>query len=305
MADPESGLGTEAPAEERCYRHPNEVTRVHCTRCGRPICPDCMHPAPVGHHCPTCVGEARREARVGPGRRARVMLGRPGGVTTLLLGAILAMFAVEVVVGGPQSLMSGPPVQKLIRLGATAPSLIAGGQWWRLITATFLHAGILHLLLNGYALYLLGFLVEGVYGKGRFLAIYLITGFLASVASYQFSGLNTVGVGASGAIFGLLGTWLAYNFRRRELATAAANLRWVLTILLINLVLGFSIRGIDNSAHIGGFLAGILAGTLAEGFGRGPARRLVQVGGLIALVLLGVVVTMARTAAIHDMVGLG
>ncbi len=297
MAEPTTETW-QLPVEEHCYRHPKEITRVHCTRCGRPICPDCMHPAPVGHHCPTCVAEeGRRDPGVRRGR-ARVFLARPGAITSALLAVNVGVFLLEVVLGGPGSLLTGPSLRTLLDLGAIYPPAVAAGQYWRFLTAMFLHAGLIHLLLNMYALYLFGYLIEAAFGKPRFIAIYFVSGFLASVASYSFSGVETVGVGASGAIFGLLGAWLAYNWRRRQLASASANLRWVLFLLLINLVFGLSIRGIDNFAHLGGFVGGILAGAAAEGFGRRPVTTVVQVVGLIALVALGVVLTVIRTAAL-------
>src|SRR5688500_2379830 len=127
-------------AIEVCYRHPKEQTRVHCTRCGRPICPDCMIPAPVGYQCPECVEQARRLR---------------GGVsaTKVLLAAIVGMFVVEVLVGGTRGRFSAPSGDRLIDLGAMQPLLIADGQYWRLFTAMFLHAGLLHILFNAYALY--------------------------------------------------------------------------------------------------------------------------------------------------------
>src|SRR5437660_12151388 len=138
MTDP--GAADQPPAErtaglhiETCYRHPGVITGVHCTRCGRPICPDCMRPAPVGYQCPECVREA-----AGPEyrRRVRVVLGRPGLFTTTLLILNVAMFVVEVLVGGSGSLMTGPSQSKLLALGATDTYRIAlGHQYWRLITA--------------------------------------------------------------------------------------------------------------------------------------------------------------------------
>src|SRR5881397_1055228 len=112
---------------ETCYRHPQVVTGVHCTRCGRPICPECMTPAPVGYQCPECVREARRttpRSRV----RVRFLLGRPGSITTLLLGLNIALFLVEAMVGGSGSLFSGPSGQKLFELGALYPPAIAEGH---------------------------------------------------------------------------------------------------------------------------------------------------------------------------------
>lgn len=288
-----------APPLETCYRHPEERTAVHCTRCGRPICPACMVPAPVGHHCRTCVEEARREFR-----RGGLRVGARGlSATRVLLGAIVAMFLLEVALGGPGS-FAGGSARTLVDLGALVPVLVATGQWWRLLTAMFLHAGFLHLALNAYALWLFGTLVEGTYGRWRFLAIYLVSGFLGSVASYAFGGLDvatltSVGVGASGAIVGLLGAFIAYNYRRRHHAIAWANLRWALTIILINVVFGLTFPGVDNKAHLGGLLAGMAAGSLADGVGPARSRPLTRVLGFAGLVALGVALAAWRTAVIR------
>ncbi|HEX9312472.1 MAG TPA: rhomboid family intramembrane serine protease [Actinomycetota bacterium] len=301
---PRDEAGPDGPAErtsgiilETCYRHPRETTGVHCTRCGRPICPECMRPAAVGYQCPECVAEARASF---PRRRVQVkfVLGRPGALTTSLLAINLAMFVVEVAVGGARSLASGPSELKLFNLGAMYPPAIAHGQYWRLFTAMFLHAGLVHIAFNMYALYLFGYLIEEAFGKVRFLLIYLVAGLLASVASYTFSDPHAVAVGASGAIFGLLGAWVAYNYRRRGTPAAAFQLRWALMLIGINLILGFSIAIIDNNAHIGGLIAGIAAGTLADGIGPRSTRALVQVLGFAALIGIGVVMTIARTAAL-------
>ena len=275
---------------------------MHCTRCGRPICPDCMTPAPVGYQCPDCVREAGRTA---PRRRVRVrfILGRPGSITTTLLVVNIAMFLVEVIYGGGGSLASGPNEVKLFQLGALFPPAIAKTatfpqhyQYWRLVTAMFLHAGILHLALNMYALYLFGYLIEHAFGVARFVAIYFVAGFLASVTSFAFGPVLEVGVGASGAIFGLLGAWVAYNYRRRASALAAAQLQWALILIALNTVLAVSFRGIDWRAHVGGLVAGVFAGWLAEGWGPRRIRPFVQVGGMVALVVLGIAVTAWRVA---------
>jgi len=281
---------------ETCYRHPRVVTGVHCTRCGRPICPECMNPAPVGYQCPDCVAEARRTA---PRRRVRVrfLVGRPGSITTSLLVINVVMFVIETIMGGSGSLFEGPNILKLYQLGGLYPPAIAlSHQYWRLITPMFLHAGLIHLAFNSYALYLLGFLVEDAFGKPRFLAIYFISGFLASVTSFTFGPYLQVGVGASGAIFGLLGAWVAFNYRRRTSAMASANLRWALMLIGLNVILGLSIRGIDWRAHLGGLVAGILVGGVLEGFGPRNLRPFVQVGGVILLVAVGVALTAWRIA---------
>jgi membrane associated rhomboid family serine protease len=280
------------------------VTGVHCTRCGRPICPDCMTPAPVGYQCPECVREARREA---PGRRTRVrfLIGRPGSITTSLLAVNIAMFVVELFAGGPNALLDGPSPQKLFQLGALFPPAIAlGHQYWRLVTAMFLHIGIIHLAFNMYALYLFGYLIEGAFGKGRYLAIYFVSGFLGGVVSFAFGPIISVGAGASGAIFGLLGAWIAYNYRRRGTALAEANLRWALMLIVLNTVIAVGFRSIDWRAHLGGLVAGVAAGWLVEGFGPRWARPYVQYGGLIAVALVGVALTAWRVATFPSLSGL-
>lgn len=291
-----------APTVEYCYRHPTVATGVHCTRCERPICPDCMIPAPVGFQCPDCVADARREFRKGAGSPVR-----RGNITgaKVLLVAILAGFVLEVAVGGPDALFNGPSLQKLVDLGALVPVLVAGlSQFWRLFTATFLHAGILHIGFNAYALYLFGTNVERDYGTAKFLAIYFVSGFLASAASYAFGPEFAVAVGASGAIFGVFGAFIAWNYRRRHLAMAAQNLRWAMTMIVLNALLAFGFRTIDWRAHVGGLIAGFAGGYVAEGWGDRAGRRLIAVVGFAALIVLGSVVVLWRTEQLRSSLGL-
>jgi membrane associated rhomboid family serine protease len=271
---------------ETCYRHPSQETLVHCTRCGRPICPDCMTPAPVGHHCPSCVAEARRSAP-----RRPIRLRSPRSVTMTLLGINVAVFAITLLLG-----LGGGRGEVLVRLGAMVPGLIVDGQYWRLITAIFLHANVLHLLLNSVGLLIFGNLVESVMGGSRMLAVYLVSGFVASTVSFAFGSPFTIGVGASGAIFGLLGTWLAFNLRRRQLSLARSNIQGALLLIGINLAIGFTMPGIDNLAHLGGLGAGVLGGFAADGFGRRSVRTASRVLGLAGLFLAGVILTAWRVA---------
>ncbi|MGH2709950.1 MAG: rhomboid family intramembrane serine protease [Actinomycetota bacterium] len=270
-------------APEVCYRHPDRETRVHCTRCERPICPECMTAAPVGHHCPTCVAEARKETR-----RIRRPFSRPKSVTIVLLLVNVGVFAVDAVI----ALFGNRDV--LLEAGAMIPVLIAQGEWWRLITAIFLHIGILHLAFNSLALFVFGGLIESALGSTRMLILYLVTGFAASVASFTFGASGVAAAGASGAIFGLLGAWLVYNLRRRSLSLARSNVQSALFLIGINLVFGFTVPGIDNIAHIGGLVSGVLAGFAAEGFGRGPTRRLTRVGGFLAITVVALVLAVWR-----------
>jgi rhomboid protease GluP len=209
--------------------------------------------------------------------------------------AIAVVFVIELVRGGVGRAGLAPSPRALIDMGALVPILVHAGQWWRLITVMFLHAGLLHIALNAWALWLFGQFVETTFGRGRFLLIYFVSGFLASVASYTFGNPCAVGVGASGAIVGLLGAFIAYNFRRRHLSLNQANLRWALMIILLNVVIGLSFQNIDNWAHGGGLVAGLAAGTFAEGVGPREVRSWSRVVGFAALLALGIGLAVWRT----------
>ena len=287
-----------APTIEVCYRHPDVQTRVHCTRCERPICPDCMIPAPVGFQCPECVEEARREFRKGPGRPFR------GGisVTKALLVAIAIPFVIEIVVGGPRALFD-PSAQLLFDLGAMAPPAVADGQFWRLFTAMFLHAGLLHVALNAYFFWLFGRVVESVFGRTWMLLIFLVSGFLASVASYAFGPVLALAVGASGAISGVFGAFIAYNYRRRHLAANAANLRMALTVIVLNAFIAIAYSSIDWRAHVGGLVAGFALGYLADDAVPARQRAVARFAGVATLVALGIALVVWRTAEIRSLPG--
>ena len=276
-----------------------------------------MHQAAVGYQCPQCLREAGKS--LAPRRRFRIrfFLGRPGSITTTLLIANIVVFLLEVAVSRGAGLFNGPADQDLYNLGAMYPPAIAGvghivdgttvlghfsPQYWRLFTPMFLHANLLHIGFNMYALYLFGYMVEGAFGKARFIAIYFVAGFLASVASYTFTDPGSLGVGASGAIFGLLGAWVAYNYRRRGSPLASAQLRMAGFLIIINLFIGFSFPGIDYYAHIGGLIAGAVAGYLAEGFGPRAYRTALSWGGLVVLVMIGVIMAAERTATLRSLI---
>jgi membrane associated rhomboid family serine protease len=284
-----------APTIEVCYRHPDVQTRVHCTRCDRPICPDCMIPAPVGHQCPECVEQARRDFRSGPGRALR------GGVsaTNALLVAIAIPFVIEVILGGPQALFN-PSAEILFDMGAMQPIAVADGQFWRLFTAMFLHVGLLHVALNAYFFWLFGRMVEASFGRTWMVLIYVVAGFLASVASYAFGPVTTLAVGASGAISGVFGAFIAYNYRRRQHAMNAANLRMALTVIVLNAVIAIGYSSIDWRAHVGGLVAGFALGYLADSSGPARQRAVVRFAGVATLVAIGIALVLWRTAEIRS-----
>ena len=244
-----------------------------------------MTPAPVGHHCPECLAEGRKESR-----RIQRPLGRPRSVTTTLLVINLAVFGIDLVLEA----LGRPRV--LLEAGAMVPLLVASGEWYRLITAMFLHITLLHIAMNSLALYVFGQLIESALGSRRMLALYLVTGFAASAASFAFGNAAVAAAGASGAIFGMLGAWLAYNLRRRSLSLARSNIQFALLLIGINLAFGFTVRNIDYVAHIGGLIAGLAAGFVIEGVGQGVTRAVSRLGGMAAIVIASVALAAWRAS---------
>ena len=153
----------------------------------------------------------------------------------------------------------------LVELGALKALQIAGGEYWRLFTAMFLHFGWVHLAVNCFGLYIFGQMIEGVYGRSRFVVIYILAGLAGGVTSYAFNlshALQYTGVGASGAVLGLLGAMTAFFIRNRDLLGGMGSRTLVGLLLLagVNLAFGFIMPGVDNFAHIGGFAGGMALG---------------------------------------------
>lgn len=188
------------------------------------------------------------------------LLGRRTPVTTALLIAIVLVFVADVLTG-----------LRLTELGADQRSLVLAGQWWRPLTSMFLHGGLLHLVLNAWVLYQLGSLCEFMLGSRQMLAVYLVTGLAGSFASLAWQ--DHPSVGASGAIFGLMGALIAFLLRRREMLTPSAKslLGQLVMWAGINVYLGMSMPRIDLAAHFGGFVMGFLLGLVLRG--REPRMR--------------------------------
>lgn len=172
-------------------------------------------------------------------------------VTYAIMGICILLFAMMYLFGNGSN-----DTYTLINFGANLDLLTKGGEYYRLFTCMFLHIGIMHLLCNMYSLYIIGKEVESLYGKWKFLIIYTISGICGSILSLAFSP-NTVSAGASGAIFGLLGALLYFGYYYRTYLGATIKSS-VLPVIIINLIIGFLSPGIDNAAHIGGLVAGIL-----------------------------------------------
>ncbi|MBA3472045.1 MAG: rhomboid family intramembrane serine protease, partial [Rubrobacter sp.] len=152
--------------------------------------------------------------------------------------------------------------EAVLSLGALVPALVAQGEAWRLVTSAFLHSGFVHLALNMLSLYFLGSFAEITFGRSRFLTLYLISGIAGGLAYLYFGSFNAPAVGASGAIFGLLGGVFGFAIRRGTFSTRDPVISQLLLLTGLNLFLGFTIPGVSNTAHIGGLLGGLVFGYL-------------------------------------------
>ena len=260
----------------RCYRHPDRATSLRCSRCERPICPFCSHDSPVGQRCPDC-SSGRGATRV---VTARNMSGR---VTPVVLGIILISAVIY--------LIQRQSLQFNIDYVHFTPA-VEDGEWWRVITAAFLHSrgSVLHIVFNMYALYLFGPGLERQVGSLSFAGLYL-TSAAAGGAAFQFLSEGAA-VGASGAIFGLFGAVLIGVMPLRNTPMGAANLRRLLLLLAINLALPFLVSGIAWEAHVGGLAAGMAVMALWQripGGGGASFRRALTVYGLGVLVMAAVI----------------
>ncbi|TDC38754.1 rhomboid family intramembrane serine protease [Micromonospora sp. KC213] len=297
------------PTTPVCYRHPDRETYIRCTRCDRSICPDCMRDASVGHQCPECVNEGRRSVR--PARTAfgGGTAGRRGLVTRTLIALNLLVMVLSIasdrggdaMVGGAGLgglLGGGTPLTQWGSVIGYLPSVnfgpmhgVAAGEWYRLVTAMFLHYGLVHLLLNMWALWVLGRDLEALLGPLRFLALYLIAGLGGNVAAYVFSAPNTASAGASTAIFGLFAAVFVL-MRRLGRDTSA-----ILPILVINLIFTFTVPNISIPGHIGGLLTGAaMAWVLA--YAPRTRRSVFQAGGAGVILVLLFGLALVRTAAL-------
>jgi rhomboid protease GluP len=178
----------------------------------------------------------------------------------------------------------GPVLQR----GALIPALVAQGEAWRLVSSVFLHSGITHLGFNMLSLYFLGSFTEESFGRSRFFALYLLSGVSGGLAYLYFGGFNQPAVGASGAIFGLLGGVLGYALRRGTFSWQNPLIRQLLILLAINLYIGLSVANISNTAHLGGLVGGLAFGWLVAPtvYARKRTRALAPVIAVLAVEIL-------------------
>jgi len=291
-------------APPACYRHPGRETYISCQRCGKPICPDCMHPASVGFQCPDCVKEGARSTRSGrtayggkrsgdPGLTSKVLVGINAAVWLLILSTgweasdwidKLALIPDRACVAGTQ-LPNGGFLCTDVQDG------VAQGSWWQLITSVFTHVQIWHIGFNMLALWALGPQLELALGRARYLALYLLSGLAGSATVYWLSDPNGATLGASGAIFGLMGALLVIAYK------VHGNVQSILGWIGINFLITFTIPNISWQGHLGGFIGGAV---IAAALVYAPTKNRIQLQALAvaAVAVVIVVVVVARTAAL-------
>jgi membrane associated rhomboid family serine protease len=278
---------------EVCYRHPNRETNVQCSRCGRPICPECMYDSPVGMRCPECAGQ-RTRARTLPIRRS----GTPYGTYALLALNVLVFIAEIGGGGGAASLEGGGTL--VSDGGLYGPAIADQHEWYRIVTSGFLHAGPLHLFLNMFVLYILGTILEEGIGTARLVGVYFVS-LLAGSFGALLLDPNEVTVGASGAVYGIMAATFLVARRRGVEQLASQIGLWV----VLNLVFTIAVPGISIGGHLGGLAGGAAAAGVilaAERRGRGTAG--VEVLGLLIIAAIAVGGALAA-AGISDTPGAG
>ena len=283
-SDPSQGQVVDESEQLYCYGHPKTPTRLRCSRCERPICGRCAIPASVGQHCPECVAEARKSTP-----RVRTRPTAPG--VYAIIGINVAVWVLQILVPGfTERFIDFPP-------------LVADGEWWRLITSMFMHADggsffLFHILLNCYILYIYGPEVEQLYGTPTFIGMYLTAGLMGNAFSYVFGPFGVSSLGASGAVFGVVGILIAYLVRRRQSAALGNYLRGLLFFVGLNLVFGFTVSGINNWAHIGGLVGGLLLGGLMDRKRSRPSPVVASVS-ILLVALAAISMILWRTASVE------
>ena len=289
-----------------CYRHPSKETYVRCTRCERPICPDCMNEASVGHQCPECVAQGRRTQR--PARTAfgGSAAGRAGTATKALISINVVVMIISIATGGSNAIAGGGwggllgGSTPLTEWGAVLGSAVYGpagelalhgiaqGEWYRLFTAMFLHYGVLHLLMNMYALWFLGRDIERVLGPLRFVGLYLLAGLGGNVAAYLFSAPNGMTAGASTAVFGLM-SGIFVLLKRLNLSVAP-----ILPVIVINVIFTFVVSNLSVAGHLGGLAVGAAVAAILA-YAPRDKRNLVQGVGCAAVFVFLLALAVYRT----------
>ncbi|MEV6548936.1 rhomboid family intramembrane serine protease [Streptomyces sp. NPDC051597] len=280
-----------------CYRHPGVQTGITCTRCERPICPECMVSASVGFQCPECVRGGSGTGHAPTANQPRTMAGAviaPGDphlLTKILIGLNLVGFLLQLAIGDKFE-YAYELLGRAYTPGSASYQGVAEGQWYRLVTSMFLHGGPMHIAFNMLSLWWIGGPLEAALGRARYLALYFVSGLAGSALTYWLAEPNAPSLGASGAIFGLFGA-TAVLMRKLNY-----DLRPLIVLLVINLAITFNPwGGIAWQAHIGGLVGGTV---IAYAMVHAPRERraVIQWGTCAAVLLAVLVIVIARTAAL-------
>jgi membrane associated rhomboid family serine protease len=302
-----------------CYRHPGRESYIRCQHCERPICPDCMVDAAVGFQCPSCVAEGRKATRSGRTAYGGLRSGNPGLTSLVLIAINAGVWLVLTLAPGmagrlygwlallptSQCMSNAQPGGAYTSIGSeavcvTAPSGgdgvwatgVADGAYWQLFTSAFTHLEIWHIGFNMLALWFLGPQLEQAIGRTRFLALYLLSALAGSTMVYWLATPQGSTIGASGAIFGLMGALLVLAFK------VGGNTQPILMWIGLNFLITVVGRGfISWQGHLGGFLGGVLIAAILV-YAPRQHRTLWQASGLGAFTLLLVVAILARTAVL-------
>jgi membrane associated rhomboid family serine protease len=268
----------------RCYRHPDRETFVSCTECGRGICPDCMTFGPVGIRCPDHASTGGRP--VAPKRAARrasrTLDLRGPYVTQALIAVNVGIYVLQLAMGAGLNANTGWIYEHGVLVARALDSSgqvigVAEGEWWRLLSAAFLHYGPLHLGMNMLVLWFIGPALEEYLGHGRYALLYLVSGLAGSAGALLWSP-NALTVGASGAIWGIMGAALILEWRRIYVFGGQA-----LGLVVLNLAITFLIPGISLGGHIGGLIGGAVASLAFLYLRRSPALATLAVAGIGAV----------------------
>ncbi|MBP2321823.1 membrane associated rhomboid family serine protease [Kibdelosporangium banguiense] len=274
-----------SPEQPACVRHPDRPTGLRCVRCERPACPECLREASVGYQCVDCVNEGRRTQRQATTvAGAQVTTNTKPVVVPILVLLNVGYFVLNAV---QASSLTSNSASISFEMGVLWPPVVASGEWWRLITSGFLHYGPIHLLMNMFALWIIGRDLELLLGRVRFAALYLVALLGGSTAVFLFSSMSSATAGASGAVFGLMGAMAVAVFRLKLPVGQA------LGIIALNIVFSFTVPQISWLGHIGGLVTGAL---VAIGLLYPPAkiRTQVQVATVVGLLVVLVALVFVR-----------
>ncbi len=289
------GAPTTAPT---CYRHPDRETWIRCQRCDRPICPDCMRSAAVGFQCPSCVKEGSRSTRQGRTPYGGKQVDDPRLTSFVLIGINALVWLAITATGGNRSrlidvlaLLPDSAARQLESGQVTVVKGVDDGAWWQLVTSMFTHVEPIHLGFNMLALYFLGPMLEVVLGRARFLALYLVSGLVGSAAVMLLSEPHGQTVGASGAIFGLMGALAVVATK------VGGQLQPILMWLGLNLVFTFTVSGISWQGHVGGLVGGAVLGA-AMVYAPRTHRSLVQWSAVAVVLVLALALAAVATTTL-------